>query len=217
MRVLVVEDQQLFAEALAATLREEGATIVGVAASGRAALASVQDECPDLVLMDLGLPDEDGLIIGREIMDLHPTVRVIALTSDRDPRFAREAFKAGFHGFLTKDARMRDVTSAIRSVMQGEVVIPRNVADRGSASGHTVGMLADQLTQRELEVLTLLTRGATSSSIANVLSISPNTVRSHVQNILAKLQVHSRLEAAAFAVHNGLVDPVSPPRRTDAA
>ncbi len=217
MKVLVVEDQQLFGEALAASLREEGATILDVTASGEEALASVDRECPDLVLMDIGLPDENGLDVGREILHRHADVRIIALTSDRDPRLARAALGAGFQGFLTKDARIRDVMSAIRSVLDGRVVVP-NFQGRGPGRGAgSSALLSDQLTPRELEVLTLLTRGTTSHDIADTLSISPNTVRTHVQGILAKLGVHSRLEAAAFAIRNGLVDADELRHRTDAA
>lgn len=217
MKVLVVEDQQLFAEALAASLREEGATVLDVTPSGREAVASVERECPDLVLMDLGLPDQSGLDAGREILSRHADVRIVALTSAHDPRLARAALGAGFHGFLTKDARMRDVMSTIRSVLDGGVVVPHSVPAHGAGRGAGASaMLSDQLTPRELEVLTLLTRGTTSPDIAAALEISPNTVRTHVQGILAKLQVHSRLEAAAFAVRNGLVEVDGLRQRTDA-
>jgi two-component system, NarL family, nitrate/nitrite response regulator NarL len=217
VNVLVVEDQQLFAEALAASLREEGATVLDVSPSGGAALASVERECPELVLMDIGLPDASGLDVGREILSRHADVRIIALTSAHEPRLARAAFEAGFHGFLTKDASMHDVMSAIRSVLDGKVVVPHTI--QAHAAGRGAGgssLLSDQLTTRELEVLTLLTRGTTSPDIASALEISPNTVRTHVQSILAKLQVHSRLEAAAFAVRNGLVDVAGLRQRTDA-
>jgi len=208
MKVLIVDDQQLFAEALAATLREEGSEVVGIAASGEHAIALTDEKHPDVVLMDVDLPDRDGLSVGRDLIERYPDVRVLALTALDDPRLAREALRAGFHGFLTKDQHVREFMNSIRTVLDGQVVMPRRLARRaaGHEHGDGVALLVDQLTYRERDVLALIARGATSDEIAEELSISRNTVRTHVQNILAKLQVHSRLEAAAFAVRHGLVD-----------
>ncbi len=208
MRVLLVDDQRLFADALAATLRDHGATAVEIVGTGAAALESLDQELPDVVLLDVGLPDRSGLAVGQEIVDRHPELRVIAVTAIDDPRLAREAIRAGFHGYLTKDARIWEFTSAIQAVLAGQVVMPRPLARRAATpqGDEEVALLVRQLTPRELEVLRLLAQGKTSAVLADELGIQRNTVRTHVQSIFAKLNVHSRLEAAAFAVRHGVVE-----------
>jgi DNA-binding NarL/FixJ family response regulator len=131
------------------------------------------------------------------------------VTALSDPQLLREAIKAGFHGFITKDTPMDRFVDAIRAAMSGQVVVPQRLAARAagaqSVEERDASMLSAQLTPRELEVLAMLVEGARGEEIGSKLSISPNTVRTHIQNILMKLQVHSRLEAAAFAVRYGLV------------
>jgi DNA-binding NarL/FixJ family response regulator len=207
MKVLVVEDQRLFADAVAATLRSHGAETVEVVGTGDEALASLEGAAHDVVLLDIGLPDRSGLSLGREIVERHPQVRVIAVTAIDDTRLAREAIRAGFHGYLTKDVRVSEFMSAIQAVLAGQVVMPSPLARRvASPRRDDIALLVHQLTPRELDVLRLLAQGKTSEDLAVELGIRRNTVRTHVQSILAKLQVHSRLEAAAFAVRHGVVD-----------
>jgi len=208
MRILVVDDQRLFADAVASTLREHQQASVHVVSTAAEALAHADDHHPDVVLMDIGLPDRSGLAVGKEIAERHADVRVIAVTGLDDSRLAREAIQAGFHGFLTKDARIQEFSSAIEAVLAGQVVMPRPLARRATspAPDDEISLLVQQLTPRELEVLRLLARGKASDELARELGIKRNTVRTHVQSIFAKLNVHSRLEAAAFAVRHGLID-----------
>lgn len=208
MRILIVDDHMLFAEAIQLALRDQGIDEVEIATDGEEALRAVGDEArrPDVVLMDVGLPDRSGIALGAEVVQRWPTVRVIALTALNDRTVMREAMQAGFRGFLTKDAQVSRVVNAIRTVHGGELVIPQVLAAPSSRSGNLdADLLARQLTDREREVLALLAEGCTSEGIAGQLGISRNTVRTHVQSILAKLGVHSRLEAAAFAVRHGVV------------
>jgi DNA-binding NarL/FixJ family response regulator len=209
VRVLVVEDQRLFAEVVCRSLQSDGMVVLGIATTGREALVAARAERPDVVLMDFGLPDESGLSVGRRIIEELPGTKVIGLTALAGDRAAREAGMAGFHGCLTKDANIARLTDAIRQVVGGVSVFPKLALPR-AGFGRTwefnaTGLLVEQLTSREREILGILASGATTEQIAATLVISQHTVRTHVQAILQKLVVHSRLEAVAFAVRHGLV------------
>ena len=208
-RILIVEDHKLFAEVIRSTLEGLGMRVIEVAHSGDQALSTATREQPDLVLLDLGLPDEDGLSVGKKIIDACPDSKVVAVTALSDSRAVTEAIRLGFAGYVTKDTPVTQFVSSVRAVLNGQVVMPAKLA-KAAAGGRSkeeqeAALLATQLTDRERELLTLLVQGLNSKEIAVRLSISPNTVRTHVQSILTKLQVHSRLEAAAFAVRYGLV------------
>lgn len=209
IRVLIVDDHKLFADALRPILESHGITVLGVAGSGREALEAARRERPDIVLMDLGLPDERGIDAGRKILGELADVKVIAVTAMDEPAVVREAVGAGFQGYLTKDLSVPQFIRSIRAAAENQVVIPRRLARAaaGSRSEEDVEalLLARQLTNRERQVLAMLVEGAQSSEIARRLWVSPRTVRTHVHNILTKLQVHSRLQAAAFAIRNGIV------------
>lgn len=199
----------LFADAIRSTLESAGLEVVGVATTGEQGVEDVRRERPDLVLVDLGLPDQSGLAVGKRIIDEHPGIKVLALTAIDAPKAVEEALRSGFHGYLTKDTPLARFVSSIRAAVDGQVVIPHRLAP-AVAGAKTPGeasaaLLVEQLTARELEVLALLVDGANGEDIARHLVISPNTVRTHVQSILTKLQVHSRLEAATFAVRHGIV------------
>jgi two-component system nitrate/nitrite response regulator NarL len=211
MRVLIIDDQKLFAEAIQSALASDGYRIeeLSVATSAKEALAAAKSTKPDLVLVDLGLPDESGVELGKKILEACSGATVLAVTALSDPHLLREVMKAGFHGFITKDTPMARFVDSIKAAMSGQVVMPHRLAARAAGARSHVerdaGLLAEQLTPRERDVLVMLVEGARSEAIAHRMSISPNTVRTHIQNILTKLQVHSRLEAAAFAVRHGLV------------
>ena len=207
MKVLVVEDQMLFAEAIEVALRKRDVEVVGIARTGENALELVEATRPDVVLLDVGLPGESGLSVGREMLERHPDLRVLALTAITDGRTAREALRAGFSGYLTKDTDIDRLVRAIHAALAGEVTIPKLLARQavGGRSDDPAAIMAAQLTERERDVLTLLAEGADSDTVAERCRISRNTVRTHVQSILSKLNVHSRLEAAAFAVRHGIV------------
>ncbi len=207
VRALIIDDHVLFAEAIKPALASSGVEVVGVATTGAEGLRAVAELRPELVLVDLGLPDQSGLSVGRAIAAEHPEVKVLALTALEDPRAVREAIRVGFHGYLTKDTPVARFVQAVHAALGGQVVMPRRLAMRQarSAEEETARLLASQLTAREREVLALLAAGATGREIAARLSISRNTVRTHVQSILTKLQVHSRLEAAVFATKHRLL------------
>jgi len=209
MRILIVDDHVLFAEAIRLALLDRRIGEVGVASDAEQALEALEnaDRRPDVILMDVGLLDRSGIELGAEIIGRWPDVRVIALTGQKDRGVLREAMRVGFHGFLTKDAQVSRVVNAINAVQGGEIVVPLALA-RPVSIRHDdhAALLAAQLTDREREVLARLAEGCASEDIAGHLGISRNTVRTHVQSILAKLGVHSRLEAVAFAVRHGVVN-----------
>ncbi len=208
MRVLIVDDHKLFAEAIRSVLTSSGMEVLGVVTNGKDAMDAASRERPDLVLVDLLLPDASGVDVGRAILEASPQTRVLAVTALNDAEPLADALKAGFHGYLTKDTPMIRFVESIQAAMNGRVVMPHRV---GPVSGtrsdeeRDALLLAEQLTRREREVLAMLVEGAAGDEIASRLAISPNTVRTHIQNILTKLQVHSRLQAAAYAVRHDLV------------
>jgi two-component system, NarL family, nitrate/nitrite response regulator NarL len=207
--ILIVDDHVLFADVIHKTLEGDGMDVIATVATGAEALRVFHDERPDLVLLDITLPDQSGLVLGQAIMERWPDTVVVALTALDDPQLVKQAMRAGFRGYVSKDCRVSQLREAIIQAMDGSVVVavPSNrMASRSRVSrndGST--LLADQLTQREREVLALLARGTTSAEMARLLGISPNTLRTHVQSVLTKLQVHSRLEAASFAIRNDLL------------
>jgi DNA-binding NarL/FixJ family response regulator len=198
------------AEGLRSALREHGFEVVGIATSGRGAVSAARGTRPDAVLMDIGLPDIDGLTAGERILAEQPDIKLLALTGLEDRVAIRDAIRIGFHGYVMKHASISEVVASIVAVARSQVVLPQRVAsavfrpERGGKPDGNGDILRKKLTEREREILRLLTQGASGSAIAKRLFLSPNTVRTHVQNILSKLQVHTRLEAVAFATRHGL-------------
>jgi two-component system nitrate/nitrite response regulator NarL len=206
--ILIVDDHKLFADAIRAALLRHHYRAREPVGTGAEAVAEAERYRPEVALVDIGLPDTSGVQVGRRIMEVSPETRVVVVTAMDDQRVADEVVRAGFHGYLLKDTKMSQLLSAIQIVLNGEVVLPtRGSRMGGRARAPEARLLGRNLTPRELEVLEMLARGVGGREIARELGVAPNTVRTHVQSILSKLQVHSRLEAAAFAVRHGLVRP----------
>jgi len=219
IRVLFVEDHQLLADALSAMLaREPDMTVVGVAGSVAEAKALARERV-DVALMDYRLPDGTGAEATRALKARWPLARVVMLTAIKDDETVLESIQAGADGYLTKDRAADDVVQAVRAAYAGETLLPRSVIveiARRVAAAKDRGddrKMIEPLTPRELEVLRALTDGLSTPEICERLYIAPNTLRTHVQNIMGKLRVHSKLEAVAFALKNRLVEP---PRAEDA-
>jgi DNA-binding NarL/FixJ family response regulator len=213
IRVLLVDDHQLLIDALTHALgREPGLEVIGVARSvGEAKLAA--RERMDVVLMDYRLPDGTGADATRFIKSRWPDARVIMLTAVTDDETVLDSIQAGADGYLTKDRAITDVVDAVRAAHAGEILLPRavifGIAQRVAAARERTAARSpiEQLTPRELEVLRALAEGLASSQICERLYIAPNTLRTHVQNIMSKLRVHSKLEAVAVALRYRLVEP----------
>jgi DNA-binding NarL/FixJ family response regulator len=208
IRVLIVDRRRLLADIIVAVLREDGVETARVAGRDAAEiLASVVSLRPDLVLLSLA-PGDDMIRLGTRIIRDHPTTRVMAVDREADPRTQRIALEAGFSAYLTTGTPLSQFVGAIGSVLGGDKLASRAVPRAGfpEISGEPdAGFLAGHLTPREREVLMLLADGLDTGGIAARLSVTHTTARTHVSNILAKLQVHSRLEAVAFAFRHGLV------------
>jgi DNA-binding NarL/FixJ family response regulator len=216
IRVLLVDDHQLLTGALAALLsREPDMEVVGVAGTVADAKTMAKDRL-DVVLMDYRLPDGTGAEATRAIKARWPAARVVMLTGVNDDETILESIQAGADGYLTKDRAVDEVVSAVRAAHAGETLLPRSVivgiAQRVVAARDkgTERRQSEPLTARELEVLKALTEGLSTPEICERLFIAPNTLRTHVQNIMGKLRVHSKLEAVAFAIRNRLVEPPRP-------
>jgi DNA-binding NarL/FixJ family response regulator len=211
IHVLIVEDQQLFAEALQWVLEALGMQVVGVTTWGEEAMSIARREQPELVLLDVSLPGMSGLSVGKRILHELPETKVVAVTAVANPQTVNKAIRLGFHGYVTLDYPMKQFTASLRAILADQVVIPPQVA-RATSSELPPDELdalsfASKLTNREREILALLVEGLNNHQIAERLNIAPNTARAHAQRILTKLRVHSRLGAAAYAVRYGLVEP----------
>jgi two-component system, NarL family, nitrate/nitrite response regulator NarL len=209
VRVLIVDDHSLFIDAIRPIVEDLGGSEVAVATSGAAAIDLARANAPDLALVDIGLPDRSGLSVAAEILSMFPDATVVALTGLEDVSLAREAAKIGLKGYLSKDVSLDQFRSSLRNILRGGSVqllpgVGSARARSDAAPKNTARMLSSHLTKRELEVLRLLVQGDSGGDIADALGISKNTVRTHIQSILTKLQVHSRLEAVAFATRNGI-------------
>lgn len=209
IRVLISDDHAVLRHGLRLILQSApDIIVVGEAGTGGDAVAQAIALSPDVVLMDLDMPDFSGIEATQRIRIASPETRVLILTvSDRKTDFIG-ALKAGARGYLLKSMDSREVLAAIRRVADGEAVLPPKLATRlldEIAEPTLPDPAPDELTERELDVLTQLAQGLGNKEIAAVLNISENTVKTHVRSILAKLGVRSRTEAAAHALRGGLV------------
>ncbi len=219
IRVLLVDDHRALADALSRLLATEpGITMVGSAYS--AAEARVRLRHPvDVVLMDYLLPDGTGAELARASKARWPRASVIMLTAYDDDETVLESIQAGADGFLAKTASIDEILTAVRAAHAGETLLPPSVIAKiamrvkvAREQGPDAAPV-EPLTTRELEILRLLSAGRTTKEICTELAIAPNTLRTHVQNITAKLHVHSKLEAVVTALKLGLVDPPTPEDR----
>jgi len=209
IRALVVDDHLLFAEAIRSTLESNGIDVVAIATDGAQAIRALRELRPNLALVDIGLPDQSGLAVGSQILAEEPDTKVLAVTALDDARAVKEALRLGFHGYVLKETPVPRFVASVLAAASGQVVVPHRVAARVAGAltsmERQTAMLTEQLTAREHDVLELLVEGVDTQTVARRLGISRNTVRTHVQSILTKLQVHSRLEAATFAVRHRIV------------
>ena len=209
IRVLIVDDHMMVREGIKSVLHQfDDITVVGEAANGVAALEGVRALAPDVVLMDLVMPDMNGIEATRRIKAEAPQTRILALTSFSTDDLVFPALKAGAMGYLLKDADSKDLVRSIRQAHRGKSslhpIIARKVLD-GLCEAQRPRTKPESLTGREQEVLELLTHGLTNQQIAAELAVSQATVRTHVSNILAKLHTANRVQAVLHAIKSGLV------------
>jgi two-component system, NarL family, response regulator LiaR len=206
IRVLLVDDHAVVREGLRAFLGlQDGMVVVGEAADGAQALEQADATAPDVVLMDLVMPQMDGVAAMYALRERAPRIRVIVLTSYLDDERLLPAIRAGAAGYLLKNAKPKDVARAVRAAYAGEALIDPAVAARLVESLAGGDEPLERLTAREREVLVLIGRGYRNKQIALELGISEKTVKTHVGRLLAKLGVDDRTQAAVMAVRAGLV------------
>ena len=211
--VVIVDDAELFREALRAAFDQEGFEVVAVAADAMHAIDYAREHQPDLVMLDLLMPGMSGLEVVGSIIKVSPKTKVVLLTSSESAEDLLAAVKAGASGYLTKDTPLPRLVSAMNDVLEGGAAVSPAMGGklftalrdllrhRGTNVART-----PELTGRELEILGLVGAGKTSREIASELYISENTVRNHVRNILDKLGLKSRFEAVTWAQREGLID-----------
>jgi DNA-binding NarL/FixJ family response regulator len=203
--IVIVDDQALIAEALGVALESHGLVVLGIARSAAETLRLAARYRPGLILINLGLSNLDGLQLGERIRTEFPSTKLVAVASSDNPDSATEASMAGFDGCVLRDTPLRHFISTIRTSFAADLTESTGTGGRQGSGDRHAALLAKQLTRRELQVLSLLAEGRCGDDIGRALSISPNTVRTHIGNVLSKLQVHSRLEAVTFAVRHRLV------------
>lgn len=218
VRVLVADDQRLLREGIASLLEvQEGIAIVGQAASGREAVELALATRPDVVLMDVRMPEMDGIEATSELRRQLPACRVLMLTTFDDDEYILEALKVGATGYLLKDIPSEDLAQAIQAAHKGIYQLDPAVAAKVVASlagaPNTAGrniaspdrLASDNLTDREVEVLRLVAQGVTNKEIARTLNISEGTVKNHISSILSRLGLRDRTQAALYAREQGLL------------
>ena len=211
LRVMLVDDHDLFRTGLRNLLEEQGVHIVGEAPDGNLALQLVRELAPDVVVMDLNMPGMNGIEATREITRLAPLTRVLVLTISDQDGDVMDAILAGACGYLMKDSSIQDLMQGIRAASVGESLISPHIASKvlqriRAASVEAGGAVArPELSDRETEVLRLIANGKDNAEIAQELHISPKTVKNHISNILMKLQIENRIQAAVYAVRSGIV------------
>ncbi|MGH8905561.1 MAG: response regulator [Egibacteraceae bacterium] len=215
IRVIVADDHALFRRGLEMVLESEpDIEVVAEANDGNEVIALSEQHMPDLVLMDVRMPGRSGIEATQLIKDAVPHTKILMLTISDEEEDLYDAIKAGANGYLLKEISIEEVAGAIRSVHMGQSLISPSMASKllnefaamARKDEEKQQMPAPRLTEREMEVLTLVAQGLNNRDIAKQLFISENTVKNHVRNILEKLHLHSRMEAVVYAVREKLLE-----------
>ncbi|MBN1536132.1 MAG: response regulator transcription factor [Anaerolineales bacterium] len=223
IRLLLVDDHDVVRTGLKAYLdTQDGLLVVGEASSGREAMQQASELKPDVIVMDITMPDMDGLEATRKLKSLMPNCHVLALTVHEDKRYLFEMVAAGATGYLTKQAAAEELVSAIRTVATGNVYLQpilarwllddyRRLLTESSSSDYAEDEAIDEdklkaLSRREIQVLELVAEGLTNPQIGKKLDISPKTVARHRERIMQKINLHSSTELVKFAIRTGIID-----------
>jgi DNA-binding NarL/FixJ family response regulator len=212
-RVMVVDDHPMWRDAVARDLAEAGYEVVATAADGAQALRLTAAARPDVVVLDLQLPDMSGVDVTRGLRAADPAVRVLVLSASGEQQDVLEAVKAGAAGYLLKSAVRAEFLEAVRRTADGDAVFTPGLAAlvlgefrRMAATPAASGQQAPHLTDRETEILRMVATGVPYKQIATRLRLSHRTVQNHVQNTLSKLHLHNRVELVRYAIEHGLTD-----------
>ncbi len=212
LRVLIVDDHDLFRTGLRNLLEEQGVVLIGEAANGADAVKLVRERNPDVVVMDLNMPGMGGVEATRHISAIAPLTRVLMLTISDQDNDVMDAILAGACGYLLKDASIQELMAGIEAASRGDSLISPHIAAKvlqrvraTSTQPEIASTIRAELSDREMEVLKLIANGKDNAVIAAELHISPKTVKNHISNILMKLQIDNRIQAAVYAVRSGIV------------
>lgn len=217
IRVLIVDDQRTFGEALGMALgKERDLTVVEVVTDGAAAVAASDELHPDVVLMDVTMPGMDGIEATRRIKEAEPETAVIVLTGELGDLTVGRAVQAGADGCLPKTEAVLDLAGAVRKAHAGEELLDEDRVEESlrklrhrRQQDASIEQRLERLTPREIEILELTAAGLSSEKVSATLGMSPNTLRTHVQNVLTKLKVHSKLDAVVLALRHGAIEGTS--------
>lgn len=210
MKILLCDDQAVIRDGLEMMLQlEKDMRVVGSAADGAEAVELASTKQPDLILMDLKMPGLNGIEATRQIHAKFPQIKILVLTTYDDDEWVFDAIRAGASGYLLKDTPRQKIVEAIRGTIEGKSFLDPAIAGKlmnqvASNQRQPVSVLAEKLTERELDVLRLLARGFNNGDIAAQLHLSEGTVRNHISAILEKLNVSDRTQAAVIAIQHGL-------------
>jgi DNA-binding NarL/FixJ family response regulator len=212
LNILIADDHKLFRQGLISLMktRRDLVKVVGEAETGTEAIRLAERLRPDIILMDIYMPELNGIDATREILEKYPGIAIVILTSSESDEHLREAVSLGISGYLLKNLDGEELFDLLAGIQRGEAAMTRAMAARLLKNAADVRVGApeeDGLTSRELEVLRLVAKGASNMQIAEELVISVNTVKSHLKNILSKLQLENRTQVATFALEKGLVKP----------
>lgn len=207
IELFIVDDHRVVRSGIKALVETEPSLeVIGEASDGREAVAKASQRSPDVILMDLVMPEMDGVEATKRIIEDNPEGKILILTSFSEEERIIQAIKAGATGYLIKDASPDELVGAIRDVYQGESTLDPKVAGTVLRSMQNEEESSEDLTERETEVLELVSEGLPNDDIADRLYISERTVRSHVSNILGKLDLANRTQVALYAVRKGIAE-----------
>ena len=212
LRILLVDDHVLFRKGLAALLESQAnIKVIGEASNGLEAIQAAQELQPDLIMMDIKMPKCDGLQATRSIKQIMPDVKIVMLTASDDDQYLFEAIKIGAQGYLLKDLELYQLLDLLDSISKGGAILSGAMAtkifmefSRGNQNGHQNDDSGEELTEREVVILKHVAQGMMNKEIAKILDISENTVKIHLRNILGKLHLKNRIQAAVYAVRQGI-------------
>lgn len=210
IRVLLIDDHSLFRAGLEGLLERRGINVVASIGEAERGVEAARELNPDIVLLDIRMPNTNGLKILAQLRELDKKTPIVMLTTSREDTDIAEALQSGANGYLLKDMEPEDLISALQSIMKGETVVAQELTAtlarvvQGNIQHRQDEDKLSELTPREREILTLIAEGGSNKVIARNLGITDGTVKLHVKSILRKLNVHSRVEAAVIAVEHGL-------------
>ena len=214
LRIMLVDDHVLFRKGLASLLDSQpNIKVIGEASNGCDAVEFAKVLHPDLIMMDINMPKCDGLQATRSIKQILPDTKIVMLTASDDDQYLFEAMKIGAQGYLLKDLELYQLLDLLDSISKGEAILSSAMAtkifrefSRGNQTGNNSGEDVEELTEREKTILKYVAQGLMNKEIADTLGISENTVKIHLRNILEKLHLRNRIQAAVYAVRQGIAD-----------